>query len=75
MSLVVIITKVILFDIYNEMCQNYNSIHYYFPNDQYMMLYSYIWIKYLFKKHNIAMDFIGTEYEKFIYVVSDSTLK
>lgn len=29
----------------------------------------------MLKEHNIAMDFIGIEYEKFIDVVSDSALK
>ena len=47
----------------------------YFPNNQHIILQNCAWIKDPLKAQNRPMVFMVTEYEKFIEVVSDSTLQ
>lgn len=63
--------------LYNEMCMDLedlcNSVNQYFPNHQSITLYACV--KDLFKLQNRKIDFKVIEQEKFIIVVSDSTLQ
>lgn len=52
-----------------------SSVKEYFPDNQHIILQKCAWIKDPLKAQNRPIVFIVTEYEKFIEVVSDSTLQ
>lgn len=60
------------------MCQyledQHNSVNQYFPNDQFITLQNHAWVKEPFKVQDKPVDFNVIEYEKFIAMVSDSTV-
>lgn len=64
--------------LYNDMCQyldgQHNSVHQYFPNDQFIMLQNHAWVKELFKVQDKPVDFNVIEHEKLFAVVSESTV-
>lgn len=63
--------------LYNEACQHLGNL--FNLVNQCLTLQNHAWVKYPFKVQDGRMDFIVIEYvieyEKFIYMVSDSTLK